>query len=77
MSKIEEDRAVAEVAARLRSRFPFVEPSSIDEVITDCHREYDGHPIRDFIPILVERQARDHLTAIPEQRRTSPGTEET
>ena len=68
MKQHDEAQAVALVSVRLRERFPGVSGETIDEVVSGCHREYDGRPIRDFVPILVERQARDRLRTIPRQR---------
>jgi ABC-type transporter Mla MlaB component len=68
MKEHDEAQAVALVSIRLRERFPGVSRETIDEVVSGYLREYDGKPIRDFVPILVERQARDHLRTIPRQR---------
>ena len=68
MREHDEAQAVALVSIRLRERFPGVSRETIDEVVSGYLREYDGKPIRDFVPILVERQARDHLRTIPRQR---------
>jgi hypothetical protein len=64
-----ETRVVALVTARLRKRFPEVSHEVIVQVVAGYHREFDGRPIRDFVPILVERQARDLLRTIPAPRR--------
>jgi hypothetical protein len=69
MNQADEGRAIAEVSNRLHKRFPEVEPATVDQVVSTYHHEFDGSPIRDFVPILVERQARDRLTRIPMQRR--------
>lgn len=68
MDKAEEDKAIADVTSRLRDRFPQIEPTTVDHVVSDFHHEYDGRPIRDFVPVLVEREAREHLAGIPTQR---------
>lgn len=57
-----EGPAISEVKKRLRARFPAAEPEVIDLLITRLHHQFDGRPIRDFVPVLVERQAADHLT---------------
>ena len=67
-----EARAVVDVTERLRRRFPTVAEDVIYQVVADYHREFDTSPIRDFVPILVERQARDHLRRVPRQRTGSP-----
>lgn len=71
MQSISEDQALNELAQRLRDRFPSQPPETIEKVVRDYHREFDGDPIRDFIPVLVERQAVDRLSDVPDQRAAS------
>lgn len=61
MQENSETKALADVAERLRARFPDIPTDTVDEAVAYCHSEFDGHPIRDFVPVLVERKARDHL----------------
>ncbi len=63
MTQMDEQTAVVEVSSRRRRRFPSVEPSSVDQLVQQLSHQYDGTPIRDFIPVLVEREARDRLSA--------------
>ena len=68
-----ETRALAVVAERMRDRFPNLPPDIVDAAVARFHREYDGRPIREFVPLLVERQVREHLSrSIPAQRRAAP-----
>jgi hypothetical protein len=39
----------------------------ITAVIDGVSHRYDASPIRDFLPILIEREASDLLTKIPRQ----------
>ena len=64
----EEGQALLHVAERLRARFPEVDSTTINQLVERFHRAYDGRPIREFIPIMVEREARDHLLHLPRQR---------
>ena len=34
---------------------------AVDRTIHDIHQRFDGQPIRDFVPLLVERIARKEL----------------
>jgi hypothetical protein len=68
VTESEEADALALVARRLRTRFPSVSTETVEALVAECHREYDGRPIRDYVPLLVERQAREHLSRIPRQR---------
>ena len=56
-----EDQAIARVIERLCEKFT---ASDRDEVETAVHRAHDalaGSPIRDFIPVLVEHDAKGQL----------------
>jgi hypothetical protein len=59
----DEQARVADVRARLQSRFPELSPDLVSEVVDRAHREFDGATVRDFVPILVEKHARDLLVA--------------
>ena len=67
-----ETQALAVVAQRMRDRFPNIPLEVVDAAVVRFHREYDGRPIREFVPLLVERQVREHLSgSIPAQRRSA------
>lgn len=68
MTESDEAAALALVASRLRTRFPAVSAETVEALVAEIHHEYDGRPIRDYVPLLVERQAREHLSRIPRQR---------
>ena len=63
--KPEEAAAMAAVAARLRRRFPHLSGEEIDRALATAHQSYDGRPIRHFVPILVERDVAEALSAPP------------
>jgi hypothetical protein len=56
-----ERKALVAASVRLRERFPAVRAETIDALLVRCHQEYDGRPVREFVPLLVERQVREHL----------------
>jgi len=71
MTATDESRALEHLHVRLCARFPDVPVAQVQRMITDAHQQYDGRPIRDFIPVLVEREVREQLRsgqAVPEQR---------
>ena len=68
MESITEDQALSALEQRLQHRFPTQPPATIEKVVRDYYRDFDGDPIRDFIPVLVERQAVDRLREFPDQR---------
>jgi len=61
MEQTEEIHALEQLADRLRGRFPDASPERIKQVVDQVHHQYDGNPIRDFIPVLVEREVVDHF----------------
>jgi hypothetical protein len=57
-----EARAMEEVVERLAARFPDVAEDRVREIVTAAHEEFANRPIRDFVPVFVERTARDELS---------------
>jgi hypothetical protein len=58
----EETRMLHQVSARLRTRFPHAEPDLLWHTVESAFHELDGARVRDFVEILVERQAADSLS---------------
>ncbi|WP_433476476.1 three-helix bundle dimerization domain-containing protein [Spirillospora sp. CA-142024] len=76
-SAVREHQALREVTTRLRKSFAATHTDEqVTRAVSDAHHRFDGKPIRDFVPILVERMAREQLRApqtdspAPRQRRT-------
>jgi hypothetical protein len=57
----EETRAVGLVVDRLAERFPDVAREHVAAIVAEEHLELEGNPIRDFVPVLVEHEARVRL----------------
>jgi hypothetical protein len=57
-----EVREIREVVERLTARFPHEQPERIRAVVDAAHEQFEGNPIRDFVPVLVERAANETLT---------------
>ena len=68
MNPEEEEKAIAKVIDRLAERFPHIPRPSVEEVVLEEHKSFDGRPIRDFVPVLVEHGAKGRL------RRRRPST---
>lgn len=58
---IDEDRAVAEIAERLQERFPDRPAAEIIAAIDEARASFDGAKVRDFVPVLIEKEAKAHL----------------
>ena len=50
-----EVHALAEISTRVRGRFPDASAEQVEREVSVAYHQFDGQPIRDFIPILVER----------------------
>ncbi len=58
---IDEDRAVAEIAERLQERFPDRPAAEVIAAIDEARASFDGAKVRDFVPVLIEKEAKAHL----------------
>jgi hypothetical protein len=50
------------LAHRLSDAYHEVEPTQIIRVVQEEYARFDGRPIRDFIPLFVERNATRELS---------------
>ncbi|MFD6065228.1 three-helix bundle dimerization domain-containing protein [Rhodococcus wratislaviensis] len=62
---VSEAQHIDAVRARLYRRNPDLHPYVVDEAIDTALHRFDGCPIRDFVPLLVERAATRALDASP------------
>jgi hypothetical protein len=56
-----EAEAMTRVVRRLRQQFPDLSDEAIDQAVYGHYEQFDGRPVRDFVPILVERAAQQQL----------------
>jgi hypothetical protein len=56
-----EQQAIEDVVTRLIERFPGSDAERVHAVVVEEHHRLEGRPIRDFVPVLVERAARKRL----------------
>ena len=61
---MDEHAVLGEVVERLAGRYPTLPPDTINDVVRDLHARFDGAPIREFVPLFVERQAHTALTEL-------------
>jgi hypothetical protein len=61
MDRSDEDRAISEVVERLAKQFPQVPAGEVEQVVSQSRPEFDDVPIRDFVPLFVERGAKQRL----------------
>lgn len=59
--ELSEQTVIAQLVVRLTSRYPTISESTVASVVRDVHSRFEGRPLRDYIPLLVERNARSEL----------------
>jgi hypothetical protein len=63
-----EQKIIGQLVARLTDRYPTIAESTVTSVVHDVHARYDDRPLRDFIPLFVERHARTELDRLSTPR---------
>ena len=56
--------AIRQVVERLKANYPAVPPDTVTTVVQHNHARFDGRPIREFVPLFVERHSRQDLAKI-------------
>jgi hypothetical protein len=59
-----ESKALEYVRQNMQHRYPGVPAEAIAERMRQVHQRYDDAPIRDFVPLLVERELTRQLRAV-------------
>ncbi|WP_458317562.1 three-helix bundle dimerization domain-containing protein [Mycolicibacterium brisbanense] len=61
MSEIAEQTALAQIRQRLVQEFPGTSLADVEAAVTRAHARFADRPIRDFVPLFVEKHARHSL----------------
>ncbi|EME53265.1 hypothetical protein G352_24306 [Rhodococcus ruber BKS 20-38] len=64
MATPSEEQNIDRAIAQLCTQFPQVPPTRIAAVVSEIRAQYDDRPIREFVPLFVERKARRRLHAL-------------
>jgi hypothetical protein len=59
--ELSEQTIIDQVVDRLTSRYPTIEASTVSSVVKNIYARYDDRPLRDYVPLFVERNARTEL----------------
>jgi hypothetical protein len=59
--ELSEQTVIEQLVARLTNRYPMISKSTVESVVHDAHARFDGSPLRDYVPLLVERHAKSEL----------------
>jgi hypothetical protein len=58
---LDEQTQLDEVVERLCASYPTVAAATVAEVVGGLHAQFSGAPVREYIPLFVERDARRAL----------------
>ena len=56
-----EHEALARLIERLKGQFPHLPAGHVERLVHSQHADFNDRPVRDFVPILVERAVRTRL----------------
>lgn len=62
--QLSEQQIIDQIADRLSGRYPSVPVDAVARVVHAHYARFDGRPVRDFIPLFVERHARAELAQL-------------
>jgi hypothetical protein len=62
MPLLSESEVVSQVKVRVRDKLPQVDPQAVDEAVAVSLGAYADCNVRNFVPILVEREALARLS---------------
>jgi hypothetical protein len=55
---LDERARMSEIVERLCAAYPTMTPAAVAEVVNDLHARFRGAPVREYVPLFVERDAR-------------------
>lgn len=58
---IDEDREAQEIIDRLSARYPDQPEANVVEAVNEARSRFETAKVRDFVPVLVEREAKARL----------------
>lgn len=64
MTEASERKSIEALVARLADRYPAVPVDRITDVVRSEHAHFDNRPLREFVPLFVERRATRELSLI-------------
>jgi hypothetical protein len=61
MIDLSEQTIIDRVTDRLTKKYPTIPPDTVTAVVQDTHARFHGRPVREYVPLLVERFAGKEL----------------
>ncbi|MDH6243829.1 hypothetical protein [Mycobacterium sp. OTB74] len=62
MIALTEQQIIDEVFSRLVAKYKEVEPAEVKRIVVEQYARFEGRPVRDDIPLFVERHAKAELS---------------
>ena len=62
MRQMSEETRIAELIGRLADIYAELPSAQVASVVNDALAHFDGAPLREYVPLLVERRAHKELT---------------
>jgi hypothetical protein len=62
--QLSEQQIIDQLSQRLADAHTAVEPTRVARVVHEQYARFDGRPIRDFVPLFVERRAAAELVKL-------------
>jgi len=62
--ELSEQTVIDQLVERLTNRYPAIAQSTVARVVLETHARFQDRPVRDFIPLLVERNAKRALDGL-------------
>lgn len=64
MNKVTEQHVIGQIADRLSATYQSVPVETVRRLVGDVHARFDSRPVRDFVPLFVERYAKAELAKL-------------
>ena len=64
MIELSEKQTIDQLTGRLVASYQEVEPDQVNRIVLDEYARFEGRPIRDFVPLFVERHAKEELARL-------------
>jgi hypothetical protein len=62
--QLSEQQIIDQLTTKLADAHKQVEPAHVTRVVKEKYDRFNGSPIRDFVPLLVERHAKAELAKV-------------
>jgi hypothetical protein len=62
--ELSEQTIIAQVADRLTSKYSTIPAETVTAVVRGVHARFEGRPVREYVPLLVERFAGQELALL-------------